>query len=209
MSRLTHIGALAVAATVSCSETNYYIGRTHQEASDVGAGGMGGDYAPLASSSAEASTTTTGGGSGGNGGEGGRGSVSTSTASASASVSSSVSAASASSGTTDTVDCATAPIHAPCGSGVCARDGVCRPWIRCKTRRAGWERTVDCSDPNVDSISMWNNGGPQFSYSGCRHQEPRPDDTYKPMACVTGDNCSVQLKDWSGWPSDGNYGKCE
>jgi hypothetical protein len=201
---------VAFAACASCTERHYYI---YADAPGAGGGAdvAGGNGGASASSSAEASATTTAGGVGGEGGAIDHGPTS-SAMSASASASSSASATSAtsaSSGAPEPVDCTIAPIHTPCESGLCARDGVCRPWIRCKTRRAGWERTVDCSDPNVDFMSMHENSGPQFNYSGCRHHEPNPTDTYKPMACVTGDRCSVQLKDWSGWPLDGNSGTCE
>lgn len=204
---------ITVAALASCSETNYYIDSAPPGVTSVSAGGEGG---ALAAPNIDASASTLSGGAGGRGGsEGGGGTGGrepTLAVSSSTSVQSSASAAatvatSASSGP-ELVDCSGGgdDFAMPCEGGVCSRDSVCRPLARCKVSAHGWERVIDCLDPNLRAMAVYING-PARLEQGCMKE---PDGSrYKPMSCPPGDKCVINLFDWTVLPSSESNGYCE
>lgn len=216
MNRFAFIGALFVAAVVSCSETNYYTEVVQSGATSANAGGEGGapTSAPDATTATSTTTTSGSGGMPGSGGEGGavtHGTTSTPSASTSADVaapSSASSATSSASGEPEYARCGATGVEFadPCDGGVCSRDSVCRPLARCKVAAHGWERVIDCLDPNLRSMAVYING-PARLEQGCMKE---PDGSrYKPMSCPPGDKCVINLFDWTVLPSSESNGYCE
>jgi hypothetical protein len=209
------LGALVVAALLSCSETNYYIDLAPSATSGDGTGGMRGEGGALQSDSNEAvdaASASSAGGLGAAGGAGGHNSSSTSAASSSAEAASvastgASSTSSASSGP-DLVDChgGSDDFAMPCDGGVCSRDSVCRSLARCKVAADDWERVVNCLDPNLRAMTVYI-VGPARLTQGCMKE---PDgNRHRPLSCPTGDKCVIDLIDWTGLPRPVSNGVCE
>jgi hypothetical protein len=184
------LGALVIAALMSCSETNYYIGRDPSGASN---GDTDEDGGAPAASSGEASTAGGAGSSDGDGGAGGAvGHVASSTSAASTSAAatsaSTAEATSSSSGDPEPVDCAAATVNTLCEGGACAHDGVCRPLVRCRAIFEGAERVINCADNDLHQMTVWYGADRLW---GCRKQDGGAIEY--PLACVPGEHCRAVM----------------